>query len=178
MKKIIVLLAMSMSQIVAASESSDYMASVLKSVTAIQNLKKDCSAASVQSDCIKNYLSSTKITNSTEIALLAPVAAGASLQDKSHGLAADEAKLKMLENILLIMEKVNTKDFYLGKRPQNTEVDLLKKDDEKGLASERERMISILSKPIDELIKNPATYSKALPLLMRLNNLKSVKWAY
>jgi hypothetical protein len=178
MKKIIILAAFLISQIVLASESSDYLQSIQKSVTNLQNLKKDCAASSSQSNCITNYLNSNKVTNSTEITLLATVVVNASLQDKSHGMTENDANLKMIDNLLLMLEKINTKNFYLAGRPHNTEVELLKKDDEKVLATAKDKFVSLLSKAIDDSLKISATYAKGVSLQMRLNNFKSVKWAY
>jgi hypothetical protein len=77
-----------------------------------------------------------------------------------------------------MLEKINTKNFYLAARPRNTEVDLLKKDDEKVLATAKDKFVSLLSKAIDDSLKISATYSKGVSLQMRLNNFKSVKWTY
>lgn len=171
-----------------ANESTSYIKYIESSVTNLQELKNSLKAGDkkfcksigsfLQSDCVTTYLSAAKIKNSTEIALLSAIIVGAAVSDKKQISSPDAVTISMLQNLLVMMEKVDTKNFYLSQRTTNPEVILLRSDDEKMLANLKKKLIDSMSKPLGDVTKNSANNSLAEQIGKRIDNLKSTHWKY
>lgn len=171
-----------------ANESALYLNQVKDSVVEIQkvkdsvtgNTKKYCPSATgnTQSECLNAYLKSATITNSSQFPLLAAVVVGSALYDKEQTHSSDTAKLAMLENLVLLLEKVDVKKFYLSKQPANAEVLMLRKDDEKLLESGKQKMLSNIIKLLGEAARSPASNVQTDQLSKRIDKIKSAVWKY
>lgn len=143
-----------------------------------------------ESTCLREYLRATKIRSSTQVMLLATIAASTGAEDKNSGYSSNMSKILMLENIILIYEGLDVSQFHLAQLKAKTaegkkELKLLKETDEKMMVEAFRKMEAILIKGISSVEENRSVANveewkkkKMGELKTRLENLKKINWKY
>jgi hypothetical protein len=143
-----------------------------------------------ESTCLKAYLLSTEIHSSSQAVLLSALAASTGVNDKKVGYSSQMTRIMMLENVIVLFERVDVNKFYLAKMNPKTpegklELKELKKSDERMLADSFKKMQTLLVKALAKVENNRAVANveewkknKIADLKVRLERLKKNSWKY
>lgn len=130
-----------------------------------------------KSFCFNVFLKKNEIRFSVDVVLwlnLAIMAASADKEEKN--LSIDAAKVWMLENTMVILERVDLKNFYLAQFPPGVEADLLRRTEEEELNKFKQKMLNT----IESEFKNfpPAQASRISMYRRRLAVVQLRSWVF
>lgn len=171
-----------------ANPKADYVKHVAENIKRIQNATASIKKGSKEicpgvvsekrSDCVATYIKDLTITDSTQIPLTVTLITIGVVLDRQNRMSADEGKMALTENLISLIEKVQVKNFYLTKLPNDFETFRLQRDDEILLKNVKDNLLGKIEEMITKMPKTSLSAAKAQEFNQAIQRIKQSSWTY